>query len=209
LLHNKQVNDFYNTVLQEKQDQVNKDKWDNILRLEVNIPPPPTTNTEDIRHYTEGVTFVNRICDWINENVINNKYLFRTPNLWIWGPTKIGKTTLLQQLANAGCNILYVDYNTSFYDGITSKTQLIVFDEFKAQKTITEMNKICDGSSGRYNIKGASFMKLSPTPVIVCSNFSITEAYNKSDQLHLETLKGRFIEIHAEQHINVSLILKH
>lgn len=198
LLHSKQVTQFYNDYHSDLLEIEAEKKWSKIIRLDADTPPGSA--------YQQAIDNA-QIARWITRNTIDKRYQFRDSNLWIYGETKIGKTTLVETLKNAGCNICNIDYGTPFYDGLTDKTQLIVFDEYKAQRTITEMNKLCDGSTGRYNIKGGSFLKTKPIPVLVLSNFSIQEAYHNSDQKHLETLINRFDVIHVEHHILVKLVI--
>lgn len=145
----------------------------------------------------------------MNDHLLK-KHEFRGMNLWIKGPTKCGKTSLVQRLIELGLNVYTVDYDTEFWDGINDETQLIVFDEFKAQRKITQMNLICDGHNCRLNIKGGSYQLNRPLPVMVLSNFTISEAYHKSDQEHLKTLEGRFIHLEIKQgeHIAITTTLK-
>lgn len=163
------------------------------------------TNWANVKEFAtdSGLFHVNnRIAGWLNENLLKERK-FRQHMLWIWGPSGIGKTSLVNMLKKEGCNIHDVDLSTHFFDGITEETQLIVYDEFKAQRTITEMNKISDGASCRLDIKGSSFYKENPVAVLVLSNFSIDQAYCNSDQTHLETLKSRFLELHCDEQILV------
>jgi len=154
-----------------------------------------------------GVLNNQRIAGWLNDHLLQ-PHKFRGQQLWLHGKTKIGKTSLVENLIQLGTNVLNVDYSSRFYNGINSHTQLLVFDEYKGQKTITEMNKLTDGSHAQVDVKGLStgFQFKKPMPVLVLSNFSIAEAYHNSDQAHLETLSGRFIEINVTDFIVVNAI---
>ena len=149
------------------------------------------------------------IAGWLNDHLLK-KHGFRQINTWIKAPTKSGKTTLVEMLKDNGCIILNVNLDSKFYDGISDDTQLFVFDEYKAQKTITEMNKLCDGSRCRVDIKGSSYQLIKPIPVLVLSNFTIKEAYCNSDQDHLKTLLSRFriIEYFENEHITILPVYK-
>lgn len=194
LLHYKQVREFAQQAEIDKEVRANKTKWASVIRF------------EGIDTTTSGFTNA-RIAGWLNDNVIK-EHKFRMHNMWIKAYTKAGKTTLIENLQDLGLNVLIVDCESGFYDGISDSTQLLVFDEFKAQKKITEMNKLCDGSRCRLNLKGSSYQMRHPIPVIVLSNFTINEAYHKSDQQHLETLVGRFIHLEIKQpdRINVRYV---
>jgi len=179
VLHDHQIRQYYNSMQEQKLIEENKIKW--ALRTKF-----IAGSTKDFNNA--------RIAGWLNDNLLQT-HKFRQDNLWITGPTKCGKTTLIEKLQDAGCNIHNVDLDSHFYDGLTEDTQLIVFDEFKAQKSITQMNKICDGSRCRVSIKGSSYKFTKPIPVIVLSNYTLEECYCGSDEHRLETLKGRFIHL--------------
>lgn len=189
LLHTRAITDFENKVSRDKKIKANQKKWSTIVRF-IGI---------DKGGFTNG-----RIAGWLNDHLLT-PHKQRGLCLWIVGPTKSGKTSLINQLAELGLNILWVDLQSGFYDGIDDHTQLVVFDEFKAQKTITEMNKLCDGSYCTLNIKGSSYQIKKPLPVIVLSNFTIKDCYHNSDSGHLETLIGRFmmIEIQKDEHVTI------
>ena len=149
------------------------------------------------------------VAGWLNDHLLK-KHGFRQNNLWIKGPTKCGKTSLVELLKENGCIILNVNLTSPFYDGISDDTQLLVFDEYKAQKTICDMNSVSDGSRSRLNIKGSSYQLIKPMPVLVLPNFTIKEAYCNSDQDHLKTLLSRFtlIEYFENEHITIVPVYK-
>lgn len=163
---------------------------------------------DSIKQFVGNHELINqRIAGWLNDNLFNN-HKFRQKQLWIWGKTQLGKTQLIENLKLNGVTTYSIDYGSKFYDGMHDGIQLISFDEFKAQKTITEMNKLCDGSKCQLDTKGSHYEIKRPLPVIVTSNFSISGAYSNSDTDHLETLKGRFLEIEVTQPIVVNIIEK-
>lgn len=194
LLHQKQVADFISKTRDDVRLHEATLKWKKVLRFDGET------------HYT----FTNaQIAGWLNDHLLI-EHKFRGMNLWVKGPTKCGKTSLVQNLINLGCQVFTVNNETEFFDGINDDTQLIVFDEFKAQKKITTMNGICDGHNCRLNIKGGTYEVNRPIPVLILSNFTCQEAYHKSDQEHLKTLLGRFIhvEIKEGEHISITTTLK-
>lgn len=142
------------------------------------------------------------IANWLNENLLQ-PHKFRQKNLWISGPTQMGKTTLVEMLGDVGFIVYNVDYGTHFYTGMHDGVQLMVFDEFKGQKTIPEMNKLGDGSRCLLDMKGASYRLKRPLPVIVISNFTPEQCYPQTDPQYLQTLKGRFHEITVESPISI------
>lgn len=190
VMHGHQVQQYYTTIKQYERHKQNLEKWSRVIGFK---PQDPRD--------TLGPT--GRICGWLNNSLVSKNHKFGTKNLWLHGKTKMGKTTLKQVLKHTGLNVHEMDLGSNFYDGISDDTQLIIYDEFKAQKTMTDMNRICDGQSTRLNIKGGSFMKEKPTPVLVLSNDSIEKCYHNMDKDHLETLQRRFYEIEITKFIFV------
>lgn len=189
LLHSRQVTEFYCKLKEDKKVEERKSKWSQVVNFDAPLDQ----------------TFTNsRIAGWLNDHLLKT-HQFRGINLWIKGPTKCGKTSLVQRLIELGLDVFPVTYDTDFWDGISDDTQLIVFDEFKAQRKITQMNLICDGHNCRLNIKGGFYSLDRPLPVLVLSNFTIKEAYVHSDQEHLTTLEGRFLELEIKQGEHIAI----
>lgn len=140
-----------------------------------------------------------RVALWLNENICQPRP-FRKNQLMICGPTKIGKTSLVNCLRSflriymmPMSEDWYCLYNDRDYD-------LIVFDEFRSQKTITFMNTWVDGSHVPYKIKGGiAGIKKKNLPVIVLSNYTVDECYSRSTATALDTFKGRYeiVQFHA------------
>lgn len=120
-------------------------------------------------------------------------------HLWIWGSSNTGKTTLLRnQMREKGidnffqipANNDWIGYDDQYY---------LYFDEYKGQLTIQELNKICDGGA-KMNVKGGSVMLRYDVQVIILSNFSIEECYNRAPQILIDSLNNRFISEHSDEH---------
>ena len=191
LMHEKQVTNYISKLRQQQSIDEMNFKWDRIKKF-----------------VGQGIKDM-AVAGWLNDHLLK-KHGFRQNNLWIKGPTKCGKTSLVELLKENGCIILNVNLTSPFYDGISDDTQLLVFDEYKAQKTICDMNSVSDGSRSRLNIKGSSYQLIKPMPVLVLSNFTIKEAYCNSDQDHLKTLLSRFtlIEYFENEHITIVPVYK-
>lgn len=69
----------------------------------------------------------------------------------------------------------------------------LYIDEFKGQLTVQQLNAICDGNY-KVNVKGGSSWIGWECQVIISSNYSIKECYNKVEDNILDTLYNRFIE---------------
>jgi len=186
LFHEKQIQHFADAITESQRSTNLRKCYNKIVSFEGDLHIPNQ-----------------RIAGWLNDHLLH-PHKFRSSNLWIYGATKLGKTSLVEQLIDLGVNCYYVDYATHFYNGVSSATQLLVFDEYKGQRSITEMNKLCDGSRCRLDMKGSTFQITKPIPVMVLSNYSINEVYTQVDQAWLDTLTGRFIEIQVTQHVVVT-----
>lgn len=193
LLHSKQVIQYQQETKEAQYKKQQKQKWADVINTEPRNPNDFTAM---------------RITGWLNHNVIAKQHKFGSKNLWLYGKTRMGKTSLKQLLNQAGLNMHEIDMGSTFYDGLNDETQLIVYDEFKGQKTITDMNRICDGSITRLNTKGGSFLKTNPTPVLVLSNYTIKDCYSHTDEAHLETLQRRFTEIEITVFLEININVK-
>lgn len=134
------------------------------------------------------------IGEWLNANLFQER-AFKQAQMWIHGPPNHGKTSLIAALQKS-CRV-YVIPMTEKWDDLFDDNDydLVVFDEFKGQRSITWMNGFTDGSHFPVSRRGtAPFLKTKNLPCIVLSNFSIQGAYSKVDQLErLAPLMARFI----------------
>lgn len=69
----------------------------------------------------------------------------------------------------------WTGFNPDYHD-------VIVFDEYKGQLTIQELNRLCDKYT-RLNTKGGSIAKNREIQICVFSNFDPADCYHK---VHLE-----------------------
>ena len=138
----------------------------------------------------------NQIATWLNTN-IKQQRKFKQAQLWISGPTNIGKTSLMLQLEKY-LRIYVVCLEEDFMDQFDpAQYDLVVFDEFRGQKKITWMNSFVQGGTVPVRIKGSRAIKISHRdnlPCLVLSNYSISETYHKADSIAVSTIKSRFEE---------------
>lgn len=121
-------------------------------------------------------------------------------HLWIWGSSNTGKTTRLrQQMKEKGMDNFFQIPSNNDWIGYDDQYYLY-FDEYKGQLTIQELNKICDGGA-KMNVKGGSVMLRYDVQVIILSNFSIEECYNRAPQILIDALNNRFISEHSDDYI--------
>lgn len=133
------------------------------------IPLPPVV--------PEGTPLlISAVYDWILKNVRKPRR-FGSPNLAIVGPTGIGKTTFLLSLRKY-CRMYWVPMDENFFDTYDDDAyDLLVFDEYKSQKTIQFMNSFCQGAPFQLRTKGGQTMKRKNLPVILLSNYTAQEMY--------------------------------
>lgn len=128
----------------------------------------------------------------LRDNLTNKGFGRR--QLYLHGPTGIGKSTFLQHLA-ASLRVFYIPVE-DFYDLWNDHLyDLSVMEEFKSQKTIQWFNQWLDGATMNVRKKGSQALKKNPVPTIVLSNFDIhgSEVYpNMQESTSLETLRRRF-----------------
>lgn len=143
---------------------------------------------------------------WLDNNLFAERE-FKQPQLFLYGPPNIGKTSLINSLSKY-CSVYYVPNDEDFYDGyMDKKYDLIVIDEFKAQKKITWLNLFLQGGPTPLRQKGNQYLKTDNLPVIVLSNYSLEECYNHSSDTALDALRSRLeiLEWTAKSHINLHL----
>lgn len=147
-----------------------------------------------------------RIANWLNENLLQERQ-FAQKQLYIHGPTMHGKTTLVNQLDR--CLRIYYMPHVEYYDLYDdSLYDLIVVDEFKAQKTIQFMNAFLDGSVVNLNQKFRGVVKRKNLPVLVLSNWELKGCYTKCDDTKLETLDRRFTTVALETPFKLTIKTK-
>jgi len=150
----------------------------------------------------EGLTDSNKqIAQWISSNVRQTRK-FKAPQLFITGPKNLGKTSLIEWLERY-LSVYHIPQTEDFYDLYTDDYDLVVFDEFKGQKTIQWMNLFLQG--GRMNIrkKGSQYLKQKNLPVIILSNYPLGDCYPKArDDGRLDTLLVRLDIVEIDSFID-------
>lgn len=147
----------------------------------------PTSNEEKL------------IRDWLSEN-LNKKREHRQKQLYIYGPTKMGKTTLLMQLTELFKTYIVPD-EANWWSNYNNSYQLAIFDEFCGIKPVSQMNLFLEGSKVPLNQKGvSSVIKKNNIPVIICSNKSPEEVYfntAKDHPLLMEAFLDRLLVVNV------------
>ena len=90
-----------------------------------------------------------------------------------------------------------------FYDQYSDDYDLVVMDEFKGQKTIQWMNQFLQGSPMPIRKKGSQGMKYKNLPVVILSNYRLSECYVKAaNDGRLSTLECRLEIIEIDSMID-------
>ena len=178
LMHGDRITKYFTTKqLDDHNDS--KSKWNGVLVPDVLQDP-----------------YGHQIATWLNLNICK-KRKFKQAQLWISGPTNVGKTSLFLMLEQY-LRVYVVCLEEDFMDGFDPALfDLIVFDEFRGQKKITWMNSFVQGGTVPVRIKGSRGVKITDRdnlPVLVLSNYSIAECYHKADSIAVSTIKSRFEE---------------
>ncbi len=145
---------------------------------------------------------------WCNNNLHGSPRHFKQKQLWLWGTTNLGKTSLVMKLKKffriymIPMDVAHLDdYDDADYD-------LLVMDEFKGQKSITWMNGFTQGNDFPIHKRYCGTIKKKNLPIIVLSNYSIEQAYSKVAMYNPErllTLKTRFEVINVVKFIDLKI----
>ena len=138
------------------------------------------------------------LASWLNQNLRNPLLPRRRKQLWLKAPPLAGKTTMITNLEEwFKLSIYYMpkteDWNDLYNDG---EYDLILLDEYKAQKTIQCLNGWLSNDPMPVSKRGvAPTMKYDALPFIILSNYSPEEAYCHSTRSSLDALLSRLTVI--------------
>lgn len=120
------------------------------------------------------------IFEWLNQNLFQ-KRPYGSLDLYIYGATKMGKTSLVNWLDDY-CRIYWLPPQEDFYDEYDDDCyDLCVLDEFRANKTIQFLNSWCQQSVLPLKKKGiTNVLKRKHLPTIILSNYSLEECYSEA-----------------------------
>lgn len=124
------------------------------------------------------------IASWLTTNIRQPRKK-RQKQLWIQGEGGIGKTTMREMIEEWYSLSVYLwprdeKWWDSYGDG---EYDIIILDEFRSQKMITELNPILSGDSIELSRRGqAPVIKKDNLPVIILSNHSPEECFPNASE---------------------------
>lgn len=145
-------------------------------------------------------TYSNRaLASWLNSNIRTmSPRPHRTPQMWIKAMGGAGKTETINRLRDTfRLNIFIVPYDEVWWDRYDDELyDLILFDEFKGQVTITKLNQILSGDHMFLSRRGQPpYLKKKNLPVLILSNYMPHEAYTNCSHLSVQPLVDRLTVI--------------
>jgi len=101
--------------------------------------------------------------------------------IFMYGPTRQGKSTSLRRIYNLGAGLDYCKVGKATHTGKFDKYNghdIIVFDEFKGKIELTEMNEYLEGEP--LHLPARNYDRVACyTKVFIMSNYSLAELYVK------------------------------
>lgn len=159
-------------------------------------------------HLGDGMaetSFASLLMNWLNENLSSQALprVFKQKQLWLYGPSNVGKSSLLNKLQE-GLRVYpippkeyYCGYNDELFD-------LAILDEYGGSKTITFLNQWLEGAHIPLDQKNkVNYIKKKNIPTIICSNFSPEEVYKKAPAVQITALLNRLEVICATEFIKL------
>jgi len=134
-----------------------------------------------------------QIASWISRN-IRVARPHRQAQIWIKAPPGSGKTSLILWLEKTfNLSIYFWPRDEKWWDGYADGAfGLIVLDEYRSQKMITELNPVLSGDPTPLSRRNAApLVKRDILPVMILSNFSPEECYHKAQPSQLAPLLDR------------------
>jgi len=136
----------------------------------------------------------------------------RTEQLYLWGPTGIGKSYLFNVVLQPYLRIYKPLPSVNFYDEYDDDAyDLILMDEFNgASMSITDLNKFVEGYSVPLNRKGiCPVHKNKNLPVVIISNNCLADHYSNFLEKNklvaiFKALEARFTHVHMEKKIEIT-----
>jgi len=142
------------------------------------------------------------ITEWLNTN-IKKKRPPRQQHLMLIGPTKTGKTHLVNILRNYlrvyDCPVqgpFFAPWQDNLYD-------LIVMEELHAGWTVSDLLRFLDGSPTMLKVHGGLQRKAQNVPIIITTNQYFGRSYKNISPASLEALESRVLMVELNRQVDV------
>ena len=146
------------------------------------------------------------IASWLTTNIRQPRKK-RQKQLWIQGEGGIGKTTMREMIEEWYSLSVYLwPKDERWWDAYgDGEYDIIILDEFRSQKMITELNPILSGDSISLSRRGmAPVVKRDNLPVIILSNYTPEESFpNATEHGKLAPLLDRLTVVKCEGPIRI------
>ncbi len=153
-------------------------------------------------HAADAVASNVLIAEWLNANILRER-TFKQPQLWIWGGPNLGKSSLAEWLAQQ-LRVYFLPLDEGYYDMWDDEAyDLVVIDEYKAQKKMTWLNQFLQGSTMSVAVKGSQRMKKRNLPILILSNFTPTGCYWRAPAESLAPLMTRLTVVEVTEFIKI------
>lgn len=164
------------------------------MNVEILSPLPPYLAT------LEGNALL--VSNWLKDNLSKGSRPLRSPQLFLYGPPRMGKT-LLCNLLSSSIRTYFPPIGEKYFDGISDATDLIIFDEGIGSHPLTQMLQILDGQKCTLPQRYKSFYKTRNVPVVCLSNLHPRDIYKNCDPIRIEAFLDRFLIIHVTEFLKV------
>lgn len=150
-----------------------------------------------------------QVVSWLNNNLPPKIRPFKQSQLWLWGPSNMGKTTLRMELSKH-----FKAYNVcdeeKWWSGFNTWHEIAFFEEFNGYKTLSQMKQFLDGSEVELGQKGEDpICKDKNIPVIILSNNPPDVVYHKAaleNPNAFQPLLERLKVIHVTEFLDIPWI---
>lgn len=153
-------------------------------------------------------TYGLRLTTWLNKNLSSqaDPRVFKQEQLWLYGPSNVGKTSILNELGKH-LRIYHIPAKDYYCEWTDENYDLAALDEYTGSKTLGFLNSWLEGSPLPLDQKNKpNYVKKFNIPTIICSNLSPDQIYAKCKDVQLTALKNRLEIIYAEGPITIEYV---
>jgi len=165
----------------------------------VEYPPLPPA-----RSPLEGNALL--VYTWLLENFGSTPKGLRSPQLYLYGPPRMGKTLFCQVLSTSK-KTYYPSIGEKYFDGFDDTYEVMIFDEAMESFPLTQMLQLLDGQRMRLPQRYQAFVKTKNIPIVCCSNLPPNERYPNCHIDRKAALCDRFLTIHVTEFLNIFQLL--